>query len=202
MNKKIIIAGILAAVVMYIWSSIAHVVLPIGEMGISSTANEQAVLSAMKANISEPGLYFLPGHEIMTPEFKAMPKAQQDAAMKAFQEKAATMPSAIMVYRPVAGEFNWVKYLGLEFLSDLVAGWIFAYALWVALPRVTTFAGRIAFVTLLGTLPFIVSDFSYWNWYGYPTRFEVGQILDYVVGALLAGIVLAWFFRREPVQAS
>jgi hypothetical protein len=200
MNKKTIFGGVLAAVVMFIWSGIAHEVLPIGQMGIKTTANEEAVLAGLKSNLSEPGLYFLPGHELMKPEFKALSREQQAAVMKAWQEKSTTMPNAIMVYRPVGQEFNWGKFLGLEFLSDVFAGLIFAYALWVSLARVTTFAGRVGFVTLLGLLPFIISDFSYWNWYGYPTQFEIGQILDYVVGAIFAGIVLAWFFRREPIQ--
>jgi hypothetical protein len=192
MTKKIVIGGILAGVVMFVWSSIAHVGLPIGEMGISTISNEDAVLAAMKTSMPASGLYFLPGNDYMQ-----APREQRGAAMKAMMEKQKTMGAAMVVYHPNGGEDISPKTLGLQFLTAVVAGLIFAFALWAALPRVVSFGGRVMFVTALGLLPFIVSDFSKWNWYGYPTMFELGQILDYGVGALLAGIVLAWYFRRE-----
>jgi hypothetical protein len=44
---KILLAGFLGAVAMFIWTSIAHMALPLGEAGISEIPNEQAVLAAM-----------------------------------------------------------------------------------------------------------------------------------------------------------
>jgi hypothetical protein len=192
MTKKVVIGGILAGVVMFVWGSIAHVGLPIGEMGISTISNEDAVLAVMKTSMPASGLYFLPGNDYMQ-----APREQRDAAMKALIEKQKTTGSAVVVYHPNGGEDISPKTLGLQFLTVVVAGLVFAFALWAALPRVASFAGRVAFVTVLGLLPFIVSDFPKWNWYGYPTMFEVAQILDYGVGGLLAGILLAWWFRRE-----
>ena len=61
MTKKIIIGGVLAALAMFIWNSIAHMLLPIGELGVKSITNEDAVIAAMKANITEDGFYFIPG---------------------------------------------------------------------------------------------------------------------------------------------
>jgi hypothetical protein len=48
---KILLAGILGAVAMFIWTSIAHMFLPLGEAGIAEIPNESAVLSAMQSNI-------------------------------------------------------------------------------------------------------------------------------------------------------
>jgi len=50
---KILLAGILGGIVMFIWTSIAHMALPLGEAGISEIPNEQAVLAAMQSNIAE-----------------------------------------------------------------------------------------------------------------------------------------------------
>ena len=59
---KILLAGLLGAVAMFIWTSIAHMALPLGEAGISEIPNEQAVLAVMQSNIGEKsGLYFFPG---------------------------------------------------------------------------------------------------------------------------------------------
>jgi hypothetical protein len=67
----------------------------------------------------------------------------------------------------------------------------------MALPNLRSFASRVLFVTLTGLLPWIVVDFSYWNWFEFPTAYAMAQMVDYVVGALLAGIFLAWFFKKE-----
>jgi hypothetical protein len=56
---KILLAGILGGTAMFIWTSIAHLVLPLGETGIQEIPNESAVLSAMQSNIGDQtGLYF------------------------------------------------------------------------------------------------------------------------------------------------
>ena len=59
---KILLAGILGGIAMFIWTAIAHLVLPLGEAGISEIPNESAVLSAMQSNIGgQTGLYIFPG---------------------------------------------------------------------------------------------------------------------------------------------
>jgi hypothetical protein len=59
---KILLAGILGGIVMFIWTSIAHMPLPLGEAGICEIPNEAAVLSEMQSNIGEQtGLYIFPG---------------------------------------------------------------------------------------------------------------------------------------------
>ena len=35
----------------------------------------------------------------------------------------------------------------------------------------------------------------YWNWYGFPPDFTLGQIIEHAVGWLLAGIALAAMVR-------
>jgi hypothetical protein len=44
---KILFIGVLGGIVMFIWTSIAHMALPFGEAGIREIPNESAVLSAM-----------------------------------------------------------------------------------------------------------------------------------------------------------
>ena len=51
--KRIFLAALLGAVAMFIWTSIAHMALPLGEAGIREIPNEAAVLGAMQSNIAE-----------------------------------------------------------------------------------------------------------------------------------------------------
>ena len=47
---------------MFIWTSIAHMALPLGEAGINKIPNESAVLNVMQSKMCEKtGLYIFPG---------------------------------------------------------------------------------------------------------------------------------------------
>ena len=61
---RILLAGILGGIVMFIWTSIAHMALPLGEAGINEIPNELAVLSAMQSSIGEKtALHVFPGRQ-------------------------------------------------------------------------------------------------------------------------------------------
>ena len=48
MAKRILVAGILAGIAMYVWTSVAHLVLPLGTVSVKEiTTNEDAVLNAL-----------------------------------------------------------------------------------------------------------------------------------------------------------
>lgn len=46
--RRIFLAALLGAIAMFIWTSIAHMALPLGEAGIREIHNEAAVLDAMQ----------------------------------------------------------------------------------------------------------------------------------------------------------
>jgi hypothetical protein len=50
---RILLAGIIGGIVMFVWTSIAHMALPLGEAGINKIPNESAVLGAMQGNIGD-----------------------------------------------------------------------------------------------------------------------------------------------------
>lgn len=61
MMKRVLLAGVLGGIAMFVWSSIAHVALPLGKTGIKEIPNEQAVLSGMQAQLGgTSGLYAFP----------------------------------------------------------------------------------------------------------------------------------------------
>ncbi len=201
MMTKITLGGAIAGLIMFLWSFTAHMVLPIGAMGMTATPGEDAVLAVLKANASGPGLYYLPGYEYMQSLSKS--SADQQKAMENVAAKAKQSGSALIIYHPDGGEEFGPKTLVLELLSDIVASWIFAFALWAAMPRIPSFGMRVWLVTILGLLPFVVCDFSYWNWYGYPGKFMMAEVLDYSIGAIFAGMFLAWWLARgEQPQAT
>lgn len=197
MTKKIVLGGIIGGVLMFIWSAVSHMLLPIGSMGIKSIPNEDAVLAAMKTNITEPGFYFFPGEGMM--EAQSGSKEQQDAAMAAWTKKYEAGPRGVMVYYPTGETPMPPSKLIFEGLSDVVGALIAAFLLSMATLRVRSFAGRVGFVTLLGLLAWILIEFSYWNWYGFPPAYVTGTLIDQVVGMAFAGVGIAIVFRKTDV---
>ena len=65
-DMRILVAGVLGGIAMYVWTSIAHMALPLREAGINEIPNESVVLIAMQSSIGEktgPGLYVFPGRQ-------------------------------------------------------------------------------------------------------------------------------------------
>ena len=62
MTKRTFLAGLLGAIAMFVWTSLAHMVLPLGHTGIKEIPNEQAILTAMSSTLGgASGFYFFPG---------------------------------------------------------------------------------------------------------------------------------------------
>jgi len=75
---------------MFIWTSIAHIALPLGQIGFQPDSQEAAVLSAMHDSIGErSGLFFFPWTDMKSSN--AM--AEAEARMK-------INPSGLLIYHP------------------------------------------------------------------------------------------------------
>ena len=194
---KLLVAGILGGIVMFIWTSIAHMALPLGEAGIGEIPNESAVLSSMQSTIGEQsGLYVFPGPGIG----KNATRQEKNDAMKHMVEKMAANPSGILMYHAPGRPFTFGKWLGIEFGTELFEAILVVFLL--AQTRITTFAGRVGFVLVAGILAAITTNVSYWNWYGFPSAYTAGYMFIQIVGFFLVGIVAALVLpRRAPTDA-
>ena len=120
---RLIIAAILAGIVMFMWGALSHMVLGIGDAGIKSMPNEIAMTAAMKANLTEPGFYYLPGMDM---------KTATEAEQAAWAAKYKEGPTAILIYNPKGEEAMSPRQFGVELGSDiaaaLVVGMILTFA--------------------------------------------------------------------------
>ncbi len=61
---RIVAGGVAAGIVLFFWGFVAHMLLPLGEMGLQSIPTDENLAAAIKTDIREPGLYFLPGRDM------------------------------------------------------------------------------------------------------------------------------------------
>lgn len=195
--KRIFLAGLLGGIAMFIWTSLAHMVLPLGEAGIGEIPNEAAVLDAMEKNIGQQSsLYIFPG-------FGLGPDAtheQKSEAMKHMGENLARHPSGILMYHP-AGTRPLVmgRYLSIEFLTEFIE--VLLALLLLSKTRLTTFGGRVGFIFGAGLLAAIATNISYWNWYGFPAVYTAAYVVTQLVGFLCAGLVAGLVLKKHQFTA-
>jgi len=189
---RILLAGILGGVVMFVWTSIAHMALPLGAAGIGEMPNESAVLSAMQSSMGEKsGLYVFPSLGVG----KDATREQKNEAMKQMQQRIAANPSGILMYHPPGRPFAFGKALAIEFSTEVLQAILVIWLL--AQTRIGSFAGRVGFVLIAGILASITTNVSYWNWYGFPGVYTASYILIELVGFVLIGIIAALVLRKR-----
>jgi hypothetical protein len=184
---KVIVGGLVGGLVVFFWGAIAHMALPIGEMGIRQIPNEDAVLGVLRPTIQEPGFYFFPGMD--------MSRRASESEKEAWAAKLKQGPAGVLIIQPQGAEAMSPRQLGTEVVTDIVAALLAA----LLLTQVRAgYRGRVAFVTLLGVFGFVTISVPYWNWYAFPTDFTAAEAIDQVVGWFLAGLVLAAIVRNQP----
>lgn len=195
--KRILLAGILGGLTLFVWMFVAHEFLGLGEVGAKEIPNEAAVLTAMQVAIPDTGFYIFPG-------FGLGPKPtreQQNAAMPAYMKKYEKSGHGVLVYHPPSGPFNFGILLGREFglnvLQALLAAWLLSCA---ASGR--SYAGRVAFVAVAGVLAAISTNVEYWNWYDFPGNYIAAYMTTQISGFILAGLVIAAFVKSGTVARS
>jgi len=195
---RIFLAGLLGGIAMFIWSSIAHTVLPLGETGLSEIPNEQTILDAMQHNIAEKsGLYIFPGFGLGPNPTRE----QKNEAMKHMADNFARRPSGILMYNAAGSRpIDMVRWLGVEFLTEVAEALLAVYLL--SKTRLTNFGTRVGFMIVAGILAAIATNISYWNWYGFPTSYTLSYISTQVVGFFCAGLVAAFVLRKQTFGAN
>lgn len=186
---RIVIAGVLAGIVVFIWGAFSHMVLPLGHTGYVTPADESALV-AMQSSFPEAGVYMLP---YLAPE-----QWNDEAATAAFAERATGSPNAWVVYQP-AGRNPMVMgpLLGVQFLTVVLAGIL---AAWVVAQVASRFLQRTLVVAGMAVFGWLVISLPYWNWYRFPLDFTLAALCEALVGWILGGLVIAWWLGRRPAH--
>jgi hypothetical protein len=184
---RILIAGLLGAIMFFIWGFVAHELLPIGTMGMHVATAEDPVLTVLHDNLPGEGVYLIPG---IAPE-----KMSDKAAQAAFSAKAKANPNAFVIYQPVGKDsLDMGANLLKQFISNFLAVLVVAFVLGLG---AFGFGKRVFIATALGLFSWLTISVPYWNWYRFPLDFTIGSLLEQVLGWLLAGIAMAWWLGRR-----
>lgn len=187
---RVVLAGVLGGVVLFLWLSIAHMASPLGYAGVGQLPNETPVTEALKANIPEAGFYFFPSMGVPL----NAPRAERQAAMPAYLGKYAAGPVGILVYRPVGGSMMTPGQLVAELLNNILQGLALAMIIALLASHTVVSGAYVGFAA--GICAATATNVSYWNWYGFPANYTAAAIVTELIGYVLMGITCGWLLGR------
>jgi len=193
MAKKVLLSGILGGIVLFFFGFVWHDLLPFGLIGIKDIPHEDAVITAMKTNVPEAGMYMIPGLNIPANATSAQRKEAQAAAMK----KATTGPAGFLIYQPIGKDMD-MGMLMTECGTNILQALLVAFLL--AQTGLQRFGSRLGFAFVIGVLAAITTNISYWNWYGFPGAYTLNAITFLVLGYFLVGLIAAFFVKVGAPQ--
>lgn len=168
---------LVSAVVVFIGSSIVHMMLKYHKADVKGLPGEEAVRAALGKADPPPGLY-------MTPYCSDM-KQMKDPA---FKEKYVKGPVALITFYP-KGEINMGKHLGLWFGFSVLVSFTAAY---IARHTLTPGADGMLVMRITGTVAFAAYGLSHISdsiWKGQPWSNTARALLDALIYSVLTGAV-------------
>ncbi len=184
MRTRVVVAGVLAGLTVFVWNFISHELLPLGEAGVSALPDQATVLDGLAAGVPEAGFYFFP--------YETDPVKMKEAFR--------TRPRGILAITPASEPFDFGRSVAIEATTSVLAGLLAAFVLAAVGP--IGWGRRLAFGAALGAFASLSIDFSYWNWYGFPSEYLASQLCDQVVGWSLAALVAGWWLSRRVTVTS
>ena len=184
---RVLVAGLIGGIVMFIWGVAAHMALGLGSVGIGQPVNETVALSGLQNGLGDqPGVYLLPSLD---------PKQTGDAAVvRAYSIKAVRSPYAWVVYQPRGTDMMQMgPQIGRQWASDTLASLALAFVMGLAL---VGFRRRVAIAAAAAVFAWLSSMLPYWNWYRFPLDFTLAALAEQLIGWLLAGAAMAWWLGR------
>ena len=174
---------LLAAVIIFIASSVLHMVLPYHKNDYSKLPDEEKALTALRSLNLGRGLYIFPycTHDKMnTPEMV---------------EKYKQGPVGHMTVFP-SGKINMGKYLGQWFVYCLVVAFFTAY---IAAHTVPAGVHYLVVFRVVGATAFMalgIGPLANGIWKGQPWGMTIKEVVDGLIYSLLAAGVFGWLWPR------
>lgn len=179
--RRILIAGILGGIVLFVWNSVSWMALPWHAIDMHNVPDAVVPAGAPFSEMREAGVYHFPG----LPPSKEMSEE--------WMNKARTGPAIpFMIYRPDGYDPMAPATFIRSIVFNIFSAMILAYLMTLALPNLPGAGAKIRFGLLVGVFIALAVDFMNWNWWFHPTGFTLVNAADHVISFGLVGAVMAW----------
>lgn len=175
---------LLSSVVVFIASSLIHMVLPWHKSDYPKLPNEDKVMDSLRPFAIPPGDYMVP-----------RPSTRQDLRTPEFLEKMKKGPVMVLTILP-SGSMSMGRNLALWFVYLFVVGVFSGYVTGRALPNGAPYLEVFRFA---GATAFIAYSAALWQmsiWYRRAWSITVKATVDGLIYALLTAAIFGWLWPR------
>lgn len=174
---------VLSAVIVFVGSSIIHMVLPYHRSDYQRLPDEDNLRAALRGAGLKPGLYHFP--------FCSHTEMNSPAA----QEKYKQGPVGIMTVLPT-GPIKMSKYLGQWFVYCLIISYFVAYLAGRTLAPGTHYLSVFRVASVTAFLAYGLGHLSNGIWKGQPWSVTIKEVVDGLIYGLLTGGTFGWLWPR------
>jgi len=177
--KKLIAAGILGGLIVFIWHAVSWMALPWHQPTMHNFKDIKVVSAVIEQNATESGIYFFP----------AMHK--DGSELTAEEKKGPMVFSAVRL----KGMSSMKQEMGVSLLGSIIAA--FLVACLVSLSSGLGYFGRVGFIIIFGIVAGLIAAEPNWNWFGFDLKYSLVLFADIVISWFLAGLVIAGICCRK-----
>jgi hypothetical protein len=174
---------VLSAVIIFVASSIMHILLPYHRGDYKKLPEEDKVLPALRAAGLTRGLYVFP--------FCAHKEMKSPAIVEKYDQGPVGMMTIFPTGAPVIA-----KFMGLWFIYCLIIAFFVAYLAAHTIAPGTDYLAVFRVVGTAGFLAFGLGTLSNGIWKGMPWGFVIKEAVDGLVYALLMAGTFGWRWPR------
>ena len=175
---------LLSSVIVFVASSLIHMVLPWHKSDYPKMPNEDRVRDALRPFAIPPGDYFVPRADDM-----------KDMKTPEFAEKLNQGPVMMMTVMP-NGQFSMGRNLGLWFLYCVVVGLLAAFAARGALPPGASYVSVFHLVALCAFMGYTLALWQMSIWYRRAWSTTIKSTVDGLIYALLTATTFGWLWPQ------
>ena len=192
--KQTLLGGIVGGVILFIWSFLAWVILPLHEPTLHRIKDEDAVRTMLQSTIDTKAVYIVPHG----PDNKS-----DQAAMSAWEQKMKQGPTGLIIFDPQGSDPMMASQMVSGILIDILTGILIAWFLKRSTALASTYVARVAYCGMLGIFIAVISHLTAWNWMGFPADYTTAMIVDTLISMVLAGLGIAAIVKtRDAVQSA
>lgn len=180
--KRQLIGAIVGAIIIFAWQFFSWAAGNLHEKAQRYTPNQEAILSALAANLPEEGGYLVPN----------IPSGSSDEQMEKAVKDMEGKPWASIQYHK-AHSMNMGMNVARQFIVNIIVAWLFIWL--VSKFNVRTFGGILLSSLAVGLIVFLNSPYTGSIWYDW---FDImAHFTDAMVSWGLVGLWLGWLLSRR-----
>lgn len=181
---QLLVPALLAAVLVFVMSSLVHMLTPWHAGDFSRLPNEDAVLAALRPFNLGPGAYVAP-----------RPSSMKEMGTDDFKAKVQRGPNVMMNVMP-NGAGGMGQQLGLWFVYAAVVALFAGYITSRAVGAGTTPSVVFKFVAAIAAAAYSVGLWQMSIWYRRSWAVTIKSTIDGVVYGCLTAVAFAWLWPR------